>query len=52
MPPMTPDVEGQEVEEERAVGLGLEAHHLAARAGAVLPWIHWRFVVFPHRPGP
>ena len=20
--------------------------------GAVLPWIHWRFVVFPHRPGP
>ena len=32
-PPITPDVEGQEVEEERAVGLGLEAHHLARASG-------------------
>ena len=28
-----PDVEGKQVEEERAVGLGLEAHHLAPRPG-------------------
>ena len=52
MPPMTPTSSGRR-SKKRVRSASVSRLTMSPRErGAVRPWIHARFVVFPHRPGP